>query len=491
MPSSVDVATTPPAGVTKDAPLQLSRHGKFHRLHEPVDIASLVVFRIFFGAIMVWEVARYFSYDWIRRYYIDPTFYFTYYGFGWLRPWPGDGMHLHFAVLGVLALFITVGLFYRVSTVLFAFGFTYVFLLDQANYLNHFYLVSLISFLLVFVPAHRGASLDAWLRPALRSETVPAWALWVMRAQLGLVYFYAGVAKLNADWLHGEPMRMWLARRSDQALLGGLLPVGKLFTEEWVVYGFAYGGLLLDLFITPALLWRRTRPFAFAAGILFHLLNAWLFDIGIFPWFASAGMLLFFSPDWPRRILNWPRGPVLDKPASGSAPRWRLEQAAVMLLGVHMVLQVLIPLRHLLYPGEVGWTEEGHRFSWHMKLRDKSATASFEATDPATGKSWTIQPRSHLTTRQARKLATRPDMILQFAHFLAEQARRDGHAQVEVRAKVMASLNKRAKQWLIDPTVNLAAERRTLGHAAWIVPLTQPLPSPGERVPIAGPESDE
>jgi hypothetical protein len=43
------------------------------------------------------------------------------------------------------------------------------------------------------------------------------------------------------------------------------------------------------------------------------------------------------------------------------------------LLAAWLVLQIVLPLRHLMIPGEVSWTEEGHRFSWHMKLRDKYA----------------------------------------------------------------------------------------------------------------------
>jgi vitamin K-dependent gamma-carboxylase len=146
------------------------------RLFAPVDIASLVYFRVAFGAIMLWEVWRYFDHGWIKRYYIDPLFHFKYYGFDWVRPWPGDGMYLHFYVLGALAICVAVGLFYRVSTTLFFLGFTYIFLLDKTNYLNHFYLISLISLIMIFVPAHKAFSLDALLRPKIRSDSAPTWA---------------------------------------------------------------------------------------------------------------------------------------------------------------------------------------------------------------------------------------------------------------------------------------------------------------------------
>ncbi len=200
------------------------------RLFAPIDIASLVFFRIAFSAIMLWEVCRYYFYGWIELFYIEPAFHFTYYGFGWVRPWPGEWMYLHFLALGVLAAFIALGFLYRLSAILFFLGFAYVFLLDQTNYLNHFYLISLISFLMIFIPAHRAFSVDAKCLPEIRSDTAPAWALWLLLTQLGIVYFYAGLAKLNGDWLLGEPMRMWLADER------GFPIIGPLFTEGSFLY---------------------------------------------------------------------------------------------------------------------------------------------------------------------------------------------------------------------------------------------------------------
>jgi len=177
-------------------------------LFRQVDIASLVFFRIAFGTVMLWEVFRYLRGDRIYRYWIDPSFHFTYPFFGWVHPWPGEGMILHFYLLGVLSVLIIVGLFYRLSMALFFVGFTYVFLLEQAQYLNHFYFVSLVSFLMIFVPAHRAASIDALIRPKLRSATTPVWALSLLAGQMGIVYFFGGIAKINRDWLRGEPMRL-------------------------------------------------------------------------------------------------------------------------------------------------------------------------------------------------------------------------------------------------------------------------------------------
>jgi hypothetical protein len=255
-------------------------------LFEEVDASSLVALRVMFGVIMLVECWRFWSKGWIERHYIAPEFFFKYYGFEWVQAWPGDGMYWHFAALAVLALLITLGVFYRAATVLFFLAFTYIFLLDQARYLNHFYLVILISVALMVIPA-----------PHLRSPT-PAWAIWLFRLQFEVMYIYAGIVKVNADWLRLEPMGMWLARRDDFFLLG------DLFQQDWVVAIASYGAIALHIIGAPLLLWKVTRGWVMVIYFAFHLMNHFMFNIGIFPWVAMAGTLIFLEPDWPRRAYR-------------------------------------------------------------------------------------------------------------------------------------------------------------------------------------------
>jgi hypothetical protein len=257
-------------------------------LFAQVDASALIVFRVMFGAIMLVECWRFWSKGWIERHYIAPQFFFKYYGFEWVEPWPGDGMYWHFALLAVLSLLIMLGVFYRVAAVLFFFAFTYVFLLDQARYLNHFYLVILISCLLMLVPAN-----------ARWRDTVPAWALWVFLLQFEVMYIYAGVVKINPDWLRLEPMGMWLARRDDFFLLGEYF-----FQQDWVVVLASYGAIALHIIGAPLLLVKATRGWVMVIYFAFHLMNHFLFNIGIFPWVAMAGTLLFLDPDWPKRLVH-------------------------------------------------------------------------------------------------------------------------------------------------------------------------------------------
>lgn len=435
-------------------------------LFNPVDIASLVFFRIAFGLIMLWEVWRYVDHEWIGKYYIEPSFHFTYYGFSWITPWLGDGMYYHFFALGILAVCIAYGFFYRVTTTLFFLGFTYVFLLDQARYLNHFYLVSLVSFVMIFIPAHLNYSFDSWKNPKIRSNTVPAWALWLLRIQVGIPYFFGGIAKLNPDWLQGEPLRMWLGYRTD------LFLIGPYFAEEWMIYLFSYCGLLFDLLIIPLLLWRKTRPVAFVCALLFNLTNAWLFKIGIFPWFMICATTLFFEPNWPRRFLRNIKEVSIY--TSNHTPSVKMKYLTASLLGLYLLLQFSVPFRHLLYPGTVHWTEEGHRFSWHMKLRDKNGKAKFFAYDPTTGEKKKVNPSRYLTRIQYSAMINRPDMILQFAQHVSKVLSAHPDKNIEVYADVLASLNGREYQRMIDPEVNLATEKRSLRHAEWILPLDAP-----------------
>lgn len=489
----------PPERINSPAPTKTQDWQS--RPFAPVDISWLIVFRLAFGAIMIWHVWDYFNKGvvvdgkWrseIEYFYIDPVFHFTYPGFDWVQPWPGPGMYLHFFAMGILAAFVLFGLHYRVSISLFFLAFTYQFLLDKANYQNHYYLICLVSGLLIFLPAHRAFSLDALLRPSLHSHTTPAWTLWLMRAQIGIPYFYGGIAKINADWLLGEPMRLGMAQRMDRVPL-----LGPYFTEEWLVILFNYGGLLIDLAVVPLLLWRRTRLFAYAFAVVFHLLNAMMFNIGIFPWFMIAATTVFFEPDWPRRLLlrlrgwlpigagasSYARSPVTTLADSKEFSPFR-RRLTISLLATYVAVQLVVPFRHLLYPGDPSWTEQGHLFAWHMMLRAKSCGIRFYATIPENQKTMIVDLRPFLTARQLSKLGKDPDMILHFTHFLADELRKDGYDNAEIRVLDLVSLNGRKPQPLIDPTVNLADERRGWRLYPWILPLEEPLRRPAWNVPV-------
>jgi len=448
-------------------------------LFTPVDIAFLVYFRIAFASLILANLAFYFIANFVEANYVSPPFHFTYLGFEWVRPWPGIGSWLHFIAIGLLALCMALGFFYRISAVLFALGFTHLFLIDKALYQNHYYLLCLMSWIMVLMPAHRACSLDAIQRPEIRSATVPAWTLWLLRFQIAVPYFYGGIAKFDRDWLAGAPLRPFLADHTSHPI------IGQFFTEEWCVQIFVHGGLWFDLLIVPGLLWRRTRVISYGFALVFHLTNHTLFNIGIFPWFMIFASLLFFPPDWPRKLLRLP--PVAAPPPHRelSWPTFGASRkAGVLLLGTYVMFQLLWPLRHYAYPDNPNWSERGHCFAWHMMLRGKRAGVRFHVTDPATGQSGAVDLRPHLTAAQLKRMSRSPDMILDFTHYLSKELSKIGYTNAEIRVLLLVSLNGRKPQLLVDPTVNLAAEPRTYRRPDWIVPLTEPLPDKPWEVPL-------
>ncbi len=434
------------------------------RLLRPVDAAGLAVFRIGFGCLMLLAVTRFFFHDWIAEEFLKPTHFFSYWGFGWVRPWPGSGMYLHFAAMGVCALGIALGYRYRASVIGFGLLFTYAHLIDKTNYLNHYYLVMCLCVLMACMPLHACWSLDARRRSGLARATLPAWMLWALRAQFATVYLFGGVAKLKPDWLlAGEPLGIWLPRSSD------LFLVGRWLAEPWMAHIMSWAGAAFDLSIPALLLVRRTRPLAYTAVVVFHLLTAQLFQLGLFPYIMMFGSLLFLEPSWPRSVLA--RFGVRSVMASQAPGVVRFPGWGVALLGAYFAVQLLMPLRHLLYPGNVCWTEQGYRFAWHVMLMEKNGSVDFRVVEPSTGRTFHVSPLDYFTRYQAKMMAPQPDMVLQAAHIVADDFRARGIARPEVYVDAFASLNGRPLQRLIDPQVDLASQSDSLYDKSWILPM--------------------
>lgn len=390
-------------------------------------------------------------------------------------------MSILFAVMIISAIGITIGKWYRFFSILFAIGFTYIFLLEKAHYLNHAYLFCWLSWIMVLLPADRQFSLRVWQFPDQRSDTVAFWCLFVLRFLIGVVYVFGGIAKLNADWLNADPLTQWMEYRSDLPVIGPIL--------AWYItpYIMAYAGLLIDLFIVPALLYRRTRLWAFSVAVCFHLLNMLIFNIGIFPFLSIAMTALYFSPNFPRRMWRWAsyrfrtiyqitaawRKRMLSATHATSRPNyWSTDhKLASVILAAFIGFHVMMPLRHHLFAGNVAWTEAGHRYSWRMMLRAKQGRGAFRVIDLNSGEHEYIYPDRYLSARQERKLYTHPDMIWQFAQAIRRQYAKQGKPAA-VYAEIEARLNDRPYQVYVDPTVDLAKTRWSLFRTPeWIVPM--------------------
>jgi vitamin K-dependent gamma-carboxylase len=430
-------------------------------LNRPVDAASLAAFRIALGALVLVSTLRFFAHGWVREFYGVPTHFFSYWGLAWVRPLPLLGMYALYAVIAGAALCLSLGIGARTAAAVAALAFSYAHLCDKANYLNHYYLVSLLLGLLAFLPVDREYSVRVLRRPGERRGQVSAWVLYLMRFQVGVVYLFGGLAKLDTDWLwHAEPLRIWLSANAELPILG------RVLSEPWAAFVFSWSGALFDLTIVPLLSFRVTRAPAYAVLVVFHVLTALLFRIGMFPWLMIVSATLFWSPSWPRRLLSRVSSSS-TAPASGSAGGPLGRAAGVVVVG-YLAAQILLPLRCVLYPGNTLWSEEGFRFAWKVMLTEKAGNLEFEVEDHA-GRRQTVSPRQYLTPFQARMAATQPDMIRELAHWIARDYSARGGGPVRVYADSEVSFNGRLRHRLIDPKQDLASAPEGLAAKSWIL----------------------
>lgn len=420
-------------------------------------LAPLIWFRIVFGALMTVESFGAIATGWVHSTFIEPNYTFPMIGFEWLRILAGPQIHAYFAVMGVAALGVTLGYRYRVSAFVLALMWSGAYLAQKTHYNNHYYLAALFAWWMAVLPAHHQRSLDVKAGRVRRYERASPWVLRLFRIQVLIVFVFAAIAKLYPGWLNGDYLRVNLGAKGDR------WPLGWLVVEPWFQTFTKYAAILFDALVIPALMWKRTRFLAVLGLIGFDLFNSIVFRIGIFPYMV-IGLIVFFYED---RFEGEGEG-------AGNGEVWRarwLPAAAV----IYLAIQVLLPLRHHLIPGDVTWTEEGHRLSWRMMLRTKGGWVRLRAKSAAANESWVVPSRAILgSDEHARRIATHPEFLYQFVQILKEHyARERGIVDLEVYAEQSAvSLNGTPVRPLYDPGVDLARARWRPGleHDPWVLP---------------------
>lgn len=438
-----------------------------HYLGKRTSIAPLAFFRVCFGLMMLFSMLRFWSKGWIKSLYIDPVYHFPFYGFEFVTTL-GNCTYLLFVICSLSALLVALGYFYRLASIVLFLSFTYIELMDKATYLNHYYFISLVCLLMVFLPANRSFSLDVVRNRQQEVAFIPQWHTDALKLMMGIVYFYAGLAKVNSDWLlHALPLKIWLPARNDMPV------IGALFNYEPVAYIFSWIGCVYDLSIPFLLLSRRSRPFAYLAVIVFHVLTALLFPIGMFPHIMMVAALIFFPAPFHQKILDKIRSIFRRQRIESGNP------VPVILNGSRTVqwifvlfftVQIILPFRYLAYPGELFWTEEGYRFSWRVMLMEKAGYAQFTVKDAA-GRRMVVNNSQFLTPLQEKMMSTQPDMILQYAHLLRDHYNKLGFSNAAVYVDSYVALNGRLGKVLVYPDVNLSLEEESLRHKKWITPL--------------------
>lgn len=429
-------------------------------LFKHIDNSALIVFRIVFGLLCFLESVGAILTGWVHSTLIKPQFTFTFIGFEWLQPLPGNWMYIYYIVMGVFGLFIMIGYKYRWSAFAFAIMWTATYLMQKSSYNNHYYLLCLLSFIMVLLPAHHYASVDAKQHPEIKKTSMPFWVWLVIIAQLFVVYTYGAIAKIYPDWLNTTVIEILMQSKKHYYLIGDLLQ------EKWIHYILSYGGILFDGLVVPLLLWKPTRKWAFAASIFFHLFNSIVFQVGIFPYLSLAFCMFFFSTKTINKLFLKRKPHYIGSEII--VPKYA--PVLVTVLSVYFVIQVLLPLRHHLIEDNVLWTEEGHRMSWRMMLRTKSGSTNYRVIDKNTNAILPIKLDDYLTKKQQRGATTKPDVIWQFAQHLKKDFANQGK-EVEIYVSAYVSVNGRPFKQLINPEIDLAAVPwEAFKHSDWILP---------------------
>ncbi|MBT6169328.1 MAG: HTTM domain-containing protein [Flavobacteriaceae bacterium] len=441
----------------------------YRYLNKKQDSSSLAIFRLGFGFLMLYSVIRIWSKGWIESLYLLPSFHFSYLGFEWVKP-IDNYTYLIFLVCAISSFFVAIGYKYRYSVILLFLSFTYIELMDKTTYLNHYYLVSLISFLMIFLPANASYSLDSFIRNK-SFKLIPKWNVDALKLMICIVYFYAGIAKINSDWLlEAQPLKIWLTSKYDLPILGN-----TIFQMDWIHIFFSWSGMFYDLLIAFILLNKKTRPFGFILVVLFHVMTAILFpSIGMFPYIMITCSIIFFEPETHKKILDRTfviiKNP-LNKIKSIKVYNYRNTKVVQTLMIVFFSIQLLFPFRYFLYPGELFWNEQGYRFSWRVMLIEKKGFTELKVVDSKTSESFYVTNDKFLTEFQERQMSFQPDFILEYAHYIGDYYNKNGLNNVQVYAESFVTLNGRLSKRFIDPNVDLMKEKRGFSNKKWITNL--------------------
>lgn len=437
------------------------------RLSEPVAVAPVVLFRILLGLCFVSYAFWDFTDLTVFEYFAQPTFFFHYPLFDRLSlpVFSVQGFSALILVMGIAAYGVMAGLFFRFFAAVLAGCLLYIYLLEKTYGTDGNFLYLLLSFLLLLTPANADLSADALINKRARKQFMPYAGLFVLKTQVVLVYLYSGVSKLfHADWLSGIVMQ-----RRFHALITEQGEFWKVFDNRAVAYLFSYGGIALDL-SAGFLLWnKRTRTIGVILVVLFHAFNKWTLDLQVMPFVMLATVVLFLDPATAERIVGTLKKLIHFKSAPIAEQKPKVLPGWVVGLVVsYIAIQLLVPLRHFLYSGNVNWTHEGFRLSWHLMNNNYVSKVYVKVKIPKDSNCVNFQP---INARQVWWMSAFSDMIWQYAQYLKGELQACGQQNPEVYIDSRISLNSREYAPLVDRNVNLVnAKYNWLKSTPWILP---------------------
>ncbi|CAH1236547.1 unnamed protein product [Diabrotica balteata] len=459
-------------------------------MYQPADPSSLGIIRFLFGLLMLIDLSEERGGSIIDLRWGDPNdCHFPLFP---LLTNPGYRcISLLYLFMWLGAAGIMLGCKFQVSTILFGVPYWYLFMLDKSLWNNHSYLFGIITLLLMGSSANQYFSLDGYLDKSLKNRDVPYWNYFILKYQFFLLYFLAGLKKMNMEWLDGYAM----------ANLGEhwvFTPFSLVLHPEQIAYFIVHWfGFLLDLTIGFWMLIDVTRPVAFLFCASFHLMNSRLFGIGMFPYVCLATMPLFCEETWPKKIMSLFTNKNLDSSPSNNCLyqlkgkkgpseynttiTWQ-HKLVVSLVLFHCGLQVFLPYSHFITKGYNNWTNGLYGYSWDMMVHSWDTVVIIKVVDNENQRELFVDPQA-LT--DGTRWGIHADMCVQYAQCLKRNvipntdtldtnynSKESLSSNISVYIDVWCSLNKRFTQRMYNPNYDLLkANWSPFQPVEWLLPL--------------------
>ena len=199
----------------------------------------------------------------------------------------------------------------------------------------------------------------------------------------------------------------------------------------------------------------------------------------MFPYIMIMGSVIFFESKTHKKILDYFSNLfhlnklISSKKIIRDIKPLKRKKLAIVVLSVFFTIQILLPFRYFLYPGELFWNEQGYRFSWRVMLIEKKGYTNFKVVDKDNNTSFFVKNEDFLTEFQERQMSFQPDFILEFAHFLGNFYSEKGIKNVEIYADSYVTLNGRMSMPFVNSKVDLYKQKRGFNHKKWIIPINE------------------
>lgn len=447
--------------------IDLSWVNKFKQyLFKEHSAASLGLFRMLLGIVLFAQTLWFINTEFLLENVFNPTLHFKFYYFKFLDPLPKPLMKMMMGGMLIASLLIALGRFLKLSLFFFGLSFTYLWLLDKSYFNNHYYFISLLVFLLLFTNADYWGS---FRNKTQQNSSVPYWQVFIIKFQIFIVFFIAGINKINYYWIVDfQPIKHILETKA-------ALNDYEWLTNNFTFAFFSWSGLLFDLFIGFLIWSSKTRKYALIIYIMFNLLNFWLFydigEIGLFPFLLLACFSIFINPEFIKENLGWLNK---SKSSTNSIELKNTTNSTLIIsfISIYIVLQVLIPFRYLLFDNHVDFSGKGQRFAWRMKIMYKVPEMHFYLVEEGSDQKMEVNVGNFLTTKQYTNLIYYPDFIPPVAKYIKEEGVRRGLKNPKVVADFEIGFMGYDKQYLVNSELDLSTvEYNPFENSDWIMPL--------------------